>query len=196
MQYKPLAYKARGFFVQRPLDGILAIADEAAQWVLALRRKMLQIAMNPQEFYRNIRRLEAVACDHVRTKYNSEQDETMWYLGAVHVGRSSGITGTGFGYRMRKAVLDTLARKKHRTVSTRGVSTPILRYLLIVAWAKSRYTDPVSGSFVKSRGGPLSRGGQPSRYSIIEEIAANKLIGQRPQFDTTLAWANSPGRLA
>ena len=53
-------------------------------------------------------------------------------------------------------------------ISTRG-TTGGLRYELIARWAYNRYTGP--------RGCILSTGGIPSRYSIIENLAAVKYMG-------------------
>src|SRR5271157_1429286 len=43
------------------------------------------------------------------------------------------------------------------------------RYFLIVAWARRRYS--VKGSIV------LSRGSIPSRYAVIEDLAAERYLG-------------------
>ncbi len=43
------------------------------------------------------------------------------------------------------------------------------RYLRIVNWARNRYT--VSNALI------VSIGGAPSRYTMIEKLAAHKLLG-------------------
>lgn len=56
-------------------------------------------------------------------------------------------------------------------MSTRNVESRSLRYSLIVRWARHRYGNKLTGEVI------ISRGGVPSRYSIIENLAAVKLLG-------------------
>lgn len=151
-------------------------------------------AISPVEFHRALRRLESLANVGARTAYDSESDLTRWFVGGQHVGTSNGPLGTGSGYTLSLEARAALAPREHRTISTRGVGDAVLRYKLIVAWARHRYTNPATGWLMTCTGGPARRGGQPSRYAIVEELAATKLLGVSAQFDCALVWTNSPGR--
>lgn len=71
------------------------------------------------------------------------------------------------------------------------------RYLAIEAWARARYQDRhgawirVVGNAVAGRAGPLHM--VPSRYSVIEELAAERYLGISRRWPAeTLATAYRP----